>query len=121
MVGYLAIAMAVLSPPIVRLCDTWSNIRADLYHEIAEFGGEAMGILERRRLSGNSKKRVDARILAPKDLGIGIHYEDEIPYFGDLLHCLDDAHASPRSIFSKSIVFPRLACASSKQCSKSPK
>ena len=94
MVGYLAITMAILSPPILRLRETWSTIHPELHREISETGGKAMRILERRRLDGQPLQTLDGRVFIPRRIGVDIPCEEGVPYFGDLLHCMDDAHAS---------------------------
>lgn len=93
MVGYLAIMMAVLSPPILRLRETWSAISPTLVEELRETGGNAMRILERRRLDGRPETP-DGRAFVPRGVGVDFPCSDGVPFFGDLVHCMDDAYSS---------------------------
>ncbi|KAH0608482.1 uncharacterized protein H6S33_001616 [Morchella sextelata] len=92
MVGYLAIVMAVLSPPILRLRETWSLLDNSLIEDI-ENGAKLMRILERRRLE-ESDSYDHGRILVPDLSEEGLFLSEVVPYFGDLCHCMDEAYAS---------------------------
>ncbi|KAI5779687.1 hypothetical protein EDC01DRAFT_669408 [Geopyxis carbonaria] len=93
MVGYLAITMAILSPPILRLRETWSMMNVNLVEDLEEKGGLAMRTLERRKLSYSGKPE-GGLVFIPRGIGEDISSADAVPYFGDLLHCLDEGHAS---------------------------
>lgn len=92
MVGYLAVVMAVLSPPILRLRETWSLLDNSLIEQI-EQGAKLMRVLERRRLE-ESESSEGGRIFAPNVSKEGLSLSDVVPYFGDLCHCMDEAYAS---------------------------
>lgn len=92
MVGYLAVVMAVLSPPILRLRETWSLLDNTLIEDI-EKGAKLMRILERRRLE-ESDSYDEGLILVPDVLKEGLSLSEVVPYFGDLCHCMDEAYAS---------------------------
>jgi hypothetical protein len=93
MAGYLAIMMAVLSPPILRLRETWSAMPSTLVRELQDTGCKAMRILERRRLNGRPDVG-DGRAFVPKGVGVDFPCSQGIPFFGDLLHCMDEAYAA---------------------------
>jgi hypothetical protein len=93
MVGFLAIMMTVLSPSILRLRETWSAIQPQYIDELEKTGGRAMRILERRRLAGQSDIS-GGQVFAPNAIGVNVSHSKTIPFFGDLLHCMDDAYAS---------------------------
>jgi len=99
MVGYLAITMAVLSPPILRLRETWSCVSLHLVDELKATGGKAMRVLERRRLNEQSEAS-DGRAFVPKGVGVEFPCSEGVPYFGDLLHCMDEAYSSRDRIIS---------------------
>ncbi|KAF8248742.1 hypothetical protein K440DRAFT_583210 [Wilcoxina mikolae CBS 423.85] len=92
MVGYLAIMMAVLSPAILRLRETWTSISPVLINELKDTAGNAMRILERRRLNEQSDTS-DGRAFVPKGVGVEFPCLEGVPFFGDLLHCMDQAYA----------------------------
>jgi hypothetical protein len=92
-VGYVAIIMAVLSPPILRLRETWSAMCPKLLAELRDSGTKVMLLLERRRFSAQSDIS-DGRVLVPMELGVEMTNSQGIPFFGDLCHCMDEAYAS---------------------------
>lgn len=92
MVGYLAVSMAVLSPPILRLRETWSLLDDSLIEEI-ERGAKLMRVLERRRLE-EGESCEEGQIFAPNVSKEGLSLSDVVPYFGDLCHCMDEAYTS---------------------------
>lgn len=93
MVGFVAITMAVLSPPILRLRETWSSMPPDLIEKLKKSGGSAMRVLERRKL-GVMSDDSSFRAVIPNGAGREYPCADAVPFFGDLLHCMDEAYAS---------------------------
>ena len=93
MVGFLAITMAVLSPPILRLRETWSIVSPALIAELKTSGITAMRVLERRKL-GVMSDDSNCRAVIPNGAGKEYPCSDAVPFFGDLLHCMDEAYAS---------------------------
>lgn len=106
MVGYLAITIAVLSPPILRLRETWSLLEPSTVLDLRDSGGKAMRILERRRLSGETETADSGRAFVPRGVGTKIPTSKAVPFFGDLCHCMDDtyAHRGRNIDFQKSVV-----------------
>jgi len=92
MAGYVAIMMAILSPPILRLRETWSLVEGSLFEDI-EYGASLMRVLERRRLE-EGESNCEGCILVPEDGREEISFEEVVPYFGDLCHCMDEAYES---------------------------
>jgi hypothetical protein len=64
-----------------------------LVDELCETGGTVMRTLERRRLEG-AADRVEAKAFVPRGVGTEFPCSEGVPFFGDLLHCMDDAYAS---------------------------
>lgn len=92
MVGYMAIMMAVLSTPILRLRETWSLVDDSMFGDI-EHGAKVMRHLDRRRLE-EGEAHSEGCVLVP-DLGReDISPEEVVPFFGDLCRCMDEAYES---------------------------
>lgn len=93
MVGWLAVIMAVSSPAILRLRETWSMIDPGLVELYCKGGRVLMMTLNRRRLN-YERTGSEAHVFAPEGIGKEVARADVVPFFGDLCYCLDDAYAS---------------------------
>lgn len=93
MVGWLAVIMAVSSPAILRLRETWSLIDTGLVELYCKGGRVLMMTLNRRRIN-TDRNGSEAHVFAPEGIGREVPQGDVVPFFGDLCHCLDDAFAN---------------------------
>lgn len=93
MVGWLAVIMAVSSPAILRLRETWSLIDPGLVELYSKGGRVLMMTLNRRRLN-NERNGPEAHVFAPEGIGKEVAQADVVPFFGDLCYCMDEAYSS---------------------------
>jgi hypothetical protein len=96
MAGWLAIAMALLSPPLLRLKEMWKFINARHQNKWLKPWIEIMETLYRRKLHFVDKLSTEDKsmILVPDGTGTTIAVADVIPYYGDLCHEIGEADAN---------------------------
>ncbi|KAI5780160.1 hypothetical protein DFH27DRAFT_362346 [Peziza echinospora] len=97
MVGWLSVIMAVSSPSILRLRETWSLIDPLLVDLYSKGGRVLMMTLNRRKLNYEHSAS-EAHVFAPEGIGREVAQQDVVPFFGDLCHCMDEAYASRSSV-----------------------
>ncbi|KAI9864030.1 MAG: rho GTPase-activating protein [Trichoglossum hirsutum] len=96
MAGWLAVAMALLSPPVLRLKEMWKFINAQYQNKWLMPWIEVMETLYRRKLHFIDKSSPEDKsmILVPNGTGTAIAVADVVPYYGDLCHEMGEADAS---------------------------
>lgn len=93
MVGWLAVIMAISSPAILRLRETWSLVDPGLVELYSKGGRVLMMTLNRRRLN-YERTGSEAHVFAPEGIGIDVAQADVVPFFGDLCYCMDEAYSN---------------------------
>lgn len=88
MAGYVSVMFALTSPAVLRLKTSWTLVDSKLRAFVSEHGVQVMRILERRRLHQPGEHGSAPQIVTP-DTEIDDAYC--VPYFGDLLLCMDEA------------------------------
>ncbi|KAI9782342.1 MAG: rho GTPase-activating protein [Geoglossum umbratile] len=96
MAGWLAVAMALLSPPVLRLKEMWKFINARYQDKWLKPWVEIMETLYRRKLHFVHKLSPENKsmILVPDGTGATIAIADVVPYYGDLCHDIGEADSS---------------------------
>ncbi|KAH0544900.1 hypothetical protein FGG08_000980 [Glutinoglossum americanum] len=96
MAGWLAVAMALLSPPVLRLKEMWKFINARYRNKWLKPWIEIMETLYRRKLHfiGKLSPEDKSMILVPDGTGTAIAVSDVVPYYGDLCHEISEADAN---------------------------
>lgn len=88
MTGYVAVMFALTSPAVLRLKTTWTLVAPEQRVFVSQHGVQVMRILERRRLHQPGEHGSAPQIVTPD---AGINDALCVPYFGDLLLCMDEA------------------------------
>ena len=96
MVGWLAVIMALSSPAILRLRETWSLVDPGLVELYSKGGRVLMMTLNRRKLN-YERTGSEAHVFAPEGIGKEVAQADVVPFFGDLCYCMDEAYTSRSS------------------------
>ena len=81
--GFLAVASALMSIPILRLRETWTEVDTDLWNEIFRDWTRMMKELHRREL-GVENSSWGAHVLTPDLKRHNLDGDFVIPYYGDI-------------------------------------
>lgn len=87
--GWLAIAMGLLSPPVLRLQETWSALDPQLVEQLIDSGRLALRQVERRNLRLDDGLGPEPHVFIPDDIEYDAPPGETVPFFGDFIHCLD--------------------------------
>ncbi|CDK25634.1 unnamed protein product [Kuraishia capsulata CBS 1993] len=85
MVGWLAIATAVCSLPVLRLKETWALVDANIIDDLSANWSPVVSELDRRSLINAHSHRSTYHVIVPQGMGTSYPKESVIPHFGDLL------------------------------------
>jgi len=88
--GFLAIATALLSLPILRLKETWTDVEVDLRTMVIREWSPMMKELHRRELGGGEQPTsLTAHVLTPDLKREDLDSHLVIPYYGDICTALE--------------------------------
>jgi len=88
--GFLAIATALLSLPILRLKETWTDVEVDLRTMVIREWSPMMKELHRRELGGGEQlTSMTAHVLTPDLKRENLDSHLVIPYYGDICTALE--------------------------------
>lgn len=87
--GFLAIATALLSLPILRLKETWTDVDVDLRGMVIREWSPMMKELHRRELGGGELSSLIAHVLTPDLKREDLDSHLVIPYYGDICTALE--------------------------------
>lgn len=106
MTGWLATAMALCSPSVVRLKEMWTGVECRLRMIVQKEWSPIIFDLFRRSFASGLNEVGNAHVLAPDVTNLAVSIDEIVPFYGDLCDALDTlkrkvnlSEAAPKSSY----------------------